>query len=193
MRKGQKAGAPTAGALVLLSMLVACASAPAGVVVDTATPGNEPRPEGAAPPAGPGTSAPSSLDADVVDSEGLPPAGHAFVIFGSDTVLAEVAVTFAERAEGLMNRTDLPPNGGMLFVFDQMEERTFWMKDTPLDLDLVLMGEGYRVFQIETMEANSLTLHDSEAPVFAALEVLGGWTSAHGVEVGGVAEVVFRD
>ncbi len=121
------------------------------------------------------------------------PMAQALVIFGADTVWADVAATSAERARGLMDRTDLPPDGGMLFVFEQVEERTFWMKDTPLDLDVAFLDEDYRVFRIATMRANSTTLHDSGAPVFAALEVHGGWLAAHGVEVGDRARVVFLD
>lgn len=154
-------------------------------------PGAEPGPEAADPalqaPAGTGSGSTTKA------SPSPPPEGHAFVIFGADTVVAEVASTFSERAAGLMNRSDLPPNGGMLFMFETVQERSFWMKDTPLDLDVAFMEEGYVIFQIATMEANSLKLTDSEKPVFAALEVHGGWLASHGVEVGDQAEVVFRD
>ncbi|NIP80218.1 MAG: DUF192 domain-containing protein, partial [Gemmatimonadetes bacterium] len=50
-----------------------------------------------------------------------PPPGHAWVIFGADTVLAEVAATAEERAEGLMYRDDVPDGTGMLFVFQDSQ------------------------------------------------------------------------
>ena len=132
---------------------------------------------------------PATAPDPAVPTPPSPPAGHAWVVFGADTIVAEVAATPEQRAVGLMNRTDLPENGGMLFLFERVEHRSFWMRDTPLDLDVAFMEDGYRIVQIETMEANSLTLHDSEQPVFAALEVHGGWLAAHGVEVGDVPEV----
>lgn len=198
------------GALLVSTLSAACATSP-GEQADQAepTPANEAEhgaPMGSAAPPQPraGTPEPGTEPGARDRSSGTtepgappldttPPLGHAFVIFGTDTVVAEVAATFTERAAGLMNRTDIPANGGMLFVFETVEERSFWMKDTPLDLDVAFMEEGYRIFQIETMEANSLKLTDSEQPVFAALEVHGGWLAAHGVEVGDVADVVFRD
>lgn len=129
---------------------------------------------------------------DTLDQETAPPAGHAWVIFGTDTVRAEVAATADQRARGLMNRTDVPEGTGMLFVFEPEDvvERTFWMRETPVDLDVAFMAEGYRIFRIARMEANSSTLHSSGAPVFAALEVPGGWFDSHGIDEGDSAVVV---
>lgn len=53
----------------------------------------------------------------------------------------EIADTPERRARGLMFRTDLPENRGMLFVFEQTGRVSFWMQNTPLPLDLVFIGE----------------------------------------------------
>ena len=120
-----------------------------------------------------------------------PQAGTAWVIFGSDTVVAEIASTAAERSRGLSNRDSVPPGTGMLFVFDRTEERTFWMKDTFVDLDIAFFDERYVVREILHLEAESMELRDSSVPVFMALEVPGGWFEEHGIAVGSTAEIVF--
>ena len=53
----------------------------------------------------------------------------------------EIADTPENRARGLMFRTDLPEDRGMLFVFEQTRQVSFWMQNTPLPLDLVFIGE----------------------------------------------------
>src|SRR5688500_13108083 len=68
-----------------------------------------------------------------------PPAGHAWIIFGADTVVAEVASTSDERAEGLMYREDVPDGTGMLFVFPDVAVRSFWMANTYVALDIAFM------------------------------------------------------
>lgn len=60
---------------------------------------------------------------------------------GDVAISIEVADDPDERERGLMFRDDLPDNHGMLFVFEQTAEVGFWMKDTPLALDLIFIGE----------------------------------------------------
>ena len=115
----------------------------------------------------------------------------AWVIFGSDTVLAEVASLPEARAQGLMNRDSVPAGTGMLFVFPTTEERSFWMRDTRVSLDIAFFDEAYRIVSIKHMEALDETLTDSDAPTAFALEVRNGWFAEHGIEVGVTAKVVF--
>lgn len=60
----------------------------------------------------------------------------------------QVADTPRAHARGLMGVTSLPPRGGMLFVFGGPAPRDFWMKDTPLALDLVFVGADCRVLGV---------------------------------------------
>ena len=53
------------------------------------------------------------------------------------TLSVEIADTPRLRNKGLMFREDLPPNHGMLFVFNNEARRSFWMKNTPLSLDIL--------------------------------------------------------
>lgn len=120
-----------------------------------------------------------------------PPRDHAWVIFGSDTVVAEVARTTEEREQGLMFRDEVPQGTGMLFVFVDEAIRSFWMRNTYVPLDVAWMNAELRIVDIQQMEPETTTLHEGDAPAMFALEVPMGWYAAHGVRVGDVAEIVF--
>lgn len=60
----------------------------------------------------------------------------------------EVARTAGQREIGLMFRTKLAPNRGMLFVYDTEAPHTFWMKNTLIDLDMVFIGADKRVTSV---------------------------------------------
>ena len=115
----------------------------------------------------------------------------AFVIFGADTVVAEVKDTPAERSEGLQFRDRLPDGTGMLFVFETEAPRSFWMKDTYLDLDIAFLDVNFRIVDIQQMDARTEELHTSAAPAMFALEVRQGWLAENDVRVGHHATVVF--
>ena len=117
--------------------------------------------------------------------------GQAWVVFGADTVVAEVARTDAEREKGLMNRSEVPDGTGMLFVFSDARVRTLWMSDTYVALDVAFLNANLRVIDIQQMEPETTTFHDSAAPAMFALEVPKGWFAAHRVRVGARAELVF--
>ena len=120
-----------------------------------------------------------------------PPAGHAWVIFGPDTVLAEVAATADERAAGLMYRDDVPDGTGMLFVFPDVSVRSFWMANTYVPLDIAFLGTSFEVVDILQMQPLITESYTSRAPAMYGLEVRQGWLAEHGIEVGDRAEVIF--
>jgi len=121
----------------------------------------------------------------------LPPSGEAWVIFSPDTVRAEVARSPAEREEGLMNRETLPAGRGMLFVFPDLQIRSFWMKNTFLPLDIAYLDDELRIVDLQTMEPQSEDLHSSAMPAMFALEVPAGWFAEREIEIGDQAQVVF--
>jgi uncharacterized membrane protein (UPF0127 family) len=120
-----------------------------------------------------------------------PAPGRAWVIFGADTVVAEVARTPEERAEGLMYRQELPDGTGMLFVFDDSQPRSFWMQNTYVPLDIAFLDAALNVVDIQQMAPLSADPHESAAPAMFALEVRQGWFAERGIAVGTRAQVVF--
>jgi uncharacterized membrane protein (UPF0127 family) len=133
-----------------------------------------------------------ALAAEVApDAAALPPAGHAWVIFGADTVLAEVASTADERAEGLMYRDDVPDGTGMLFVFPDSQVRSFWMANTYVPLDIAYLDPSFRVVDIVAMEPLVTDSYPSSAPAMYGLEVRQGWFDENEIAVGAQAQIVF--
>jgi len=120
-----------------------------------------------------------------------PPAGHAWVIFGADTVVAEVAATAEERSEGLMYRDAVPDGTGMLFVFPDNQVRSFWMANTYVPLDIAYLDPSYRIVDIKQMEPLVTDSYVSSAPAMYGLEVRQGWFGENAIGVGAQAEVVF--
>ncbi len=120
-----------------------------------------------------------------------PPAGRAWVIFGADTVVAEVAATADERAEGLMYRESLPDGTGMLFVFPDVSVRGFWMANTYIPLDIAFMDAAFNVVDIIGMQPLVTETYNSRAPAMYGLEVRQGWFAENGIGIGSRAQVVF--
>lgn len=127
----------------------------------------------------------------VANQERRPPPGKAWVIFGTDTVTAEVARTPDQRAKGLMYRDDVPAGTGMLFVFEDMAIRSFWMQNTYAPLDIAFMDASFEVVDIQQMEPLTTDPHESRAPAMFALEVAQGWFADQGIEPGAKPTVVF--
>jgi uncharacterized membrane protein (UPF0127 family) len=99
-------------------------------------------------------------------------------------VQVELADTPEKRERGLMFRKELDDGKGMLFLFDEEGEHSFWMKDTLIPLDLIFVDSSGRVTGI-VARARPLTLEPrSGGPSRMVLEVPGGWAAAHGVQVG---------
>jgi uncharacterized membrane protein (UPF0127 family) len=97
----------------------------------------------------------------------------------------EIADEPEERARGLMFRRDLPQDAGMLFLWPEPAPRTFWMKNTPLSLDMLFIGADGRICGlIERAEPMTLDPRPSGCDAIAVLEIHGGLAERHGVEIG---------
>lgn len=103
---------------------------------------------------------------------------------GEELVKVEVADTAQERARGLMFRESLPEGAGMLFVFPEETQGSFWMKDTPISLDLIFIRDGRIIDVIENAVPYSEELLTSESSYTMVLEVPGGYAARHGVKTG---------
>ncbi|HCK90016.1 MAG TPA: hypothetical protein DHW54_02455 [Gemmatimonadetes bacterium] len=125
------------------------------------------------------------------DPAAQPPAGHAWVIFGNDTVVAEVAATAEERSQGLMYRDEVPDGTGMLFVFTDNQVRSFWMANTYVALDIAYMDPSYVIVDIIAMEPLVTDSYPSAAPAMFGLEVRQGWFQEHSIRLGDKADIIF--
>ena len=104
------------------------------------------------------------------------------VIFSIDI---ELATTEEEHARGLMFRKQMDENKGMLFLFQDEDWRSFWMRNTLIPLDIIYVNAKRQVVNIckntETMSDNSLP---SEAPAMYVIEINAGLCDKYGIEKG---------
>ena len=97
----------------------------------------------------------------------------------------EVVETVEARMNGLMNRTEMAQNAGMLFVFQDADFRAFWMKNTLIPLDILYINDKGMIGHIHHHATpNDLTAIPSQIPTMYALEVNGGVASKQGITVG---------
>jgi uncharacterized membrane protein (UPF0127 family) len=110
------------------------------------------------------------------------------LIINDHAVQAEIAATDASRAYGLMNRTSLPENHGMLFVYDEPSSVCFWMKNTPLPLSIAFIDATGRIVTLADMPPFSLDSHCPAEPALYALEMEQGWFARRQIGVGEVVK-----
>jgi uncharacterized membrane protein (UPF0127 family) len=103
---------------------------------------------------------------------------------GIHQIDAQVARTAEEHAIGLMFRKEMPPNEGMLFVFNAPSKQCFWMKNTLLALTAAFVADDGTVVNLEDMQANTTESHCSTKPVRYVLEVNQGWFTKKGIKAG---------
>ena len=103
---------------------------------------------------------------------------------GMQVVQAEVADSFGTRMQGLMQRTSLGPNHGMLFLFDGDERQCMWMKNTLIPLSVAFIDARGAIINIADMQPHSEESHCSARPARYALEMTQGWFREKGVKPG---------
>lgn len=105
-------------------------------------------------------------------------------------VKAKLALTPQEHARGLMFVTHLPENEGMLFIFEQEQPQSFWMKNTLIDLDIVFIDAQDRVTSVANEVPHSYTYTPDTDVAFAegygqyVLELASKTAERHGVVPG---------
>lgn len=112
--------------------------------------------------------------------------------FREITLNLEVAKSESSRQRGLMERTNIPENSGMLFIFEDESPRVFWMKNTPSSLDIIFLDRDLRVVRIhENTKPNQTSeTYSSEKPAKFAVEMNGGWSQKNSLKVGDQLEVI---
>lgn len=103
-------------------------------------------------------------------------------------IFVEVANTEASREAGLMFREHMDSDNGMLFVFDDSEERYFWMKNTVIPLSIAFMDEKGIILNILEMPPETEQTFPSAGPAKYALEMNTGWFSQNHLKAGDLVE-----
>jgi uncharacterized membrane protein (UPF0127 family) len=103
---------------------------------------------------------------------------------GIHLITAEVAATDASRTRGLMFRQSLPPNHGMLFIFDRKSLHCMWMRNTLIPLSVAFVEDDGTIVNIENMQPHDESSHCAKQPVRYALEMAQGWFAQKGVGPG---------
>jgi uncharacterized protein len=107
-------------------------------------------------------------------------------------IQVEIAETDAAKTRGLMGRTELDPEAGMVFLQDAPLQVGFWMKDTLIPLSVAFWGPDGRIGSIldmEPCEADPCPTYDPGVAWTGAVEVNQGFFEDHGVVVGDVVRL----
>ena len=114
------------------------------------------------------------------------------ILVEDKTLLVEVANSRETRKIGLMGRTSIPADGGMLFVFPEDQHVSMWMKNTLVDLTAVFIDARGSVVNIEHMRRKTLTSHRSGKPVRFVLEISSDSLLANDIAIGSFVDGLSR-
>lgn len=103
---------------------------------------------------------------------------------GEHMLRAEVAATPAARTQGLMYRTRLDTDAGMLFVFPESGNYCMWMRNTRIPLSVAFLDARGAVINVAEMQAQSLEHHCAAGQARYALEMNAGWFARNGGQPG---------
>jgi len=103
---------------------------------------------------------------------------------GMHRIEAEVAATSESRQTGMMQRTIMAPQRGMLFVFPEVAAHCMWMRNTLLPLSVAFLDEKGRIINVEDMQPKTDQNHCASKPARYALEMNLGWFRSRGLSAG---------
>ena len=98
--------------------------------------------------------------------------------------IAELAEKAEDRNHGFMNRKNIPDGSGMLFIFENEQILSFWMKNTPHPLSIAYIDSRGKIRNIYDMTPFSLSSIVSTVSCRYALEVPQGWFKKNGITTG---------
>lgn len=103
---------------------------------------------------------------------------------GAHPLKVEIAASDPQREKGLMFRQSMPPNDGMLFIFDEPAYHSMWMKNTLIPLSVAYLDAQGTILNILDMEPQTLDAHLSAGPAIYAIETNKGWFAAKKIKAG---------
>lgn len=103
---------------------------------------------------------------------------------GIHQIQTQVARTPEQHATGLMFRTEMPQQEGMLFEFTAPSQQCFWMKNTLIPLTAAFVDDDGTIVNLKDMQPQTTVSHCSAKPVRFVLEVNQGWFAKRGLKAG---------
>jgi len=100
------------------------------------------------------------------------------------TLSAEVAYKKESRIRGLMYRSSMDKNCGMLFVFPETGHHSMWMINTYIPLSIAFLDKNGVILNIIDMSPHTRTKHTAASEAKYALEMNLGWFSAKNIKAG---------
>ena len=112
-------------------------------------------------------------------------------------ITAELAISDAERARGLMNREKINPDQGMLFIFENADVHSMWMKNMLISLDFLWLDREQRIVHIEEnippCERDPCPSYASKIPAMYVLELKAGSIKQNGLKLYDKVNFVLKD
>ncbi len=101
------------------------------------------------------------------------------------TISIEIADDDAERTQGLMYRQGMPDSCGMLFIFEEMQPLSFWMKNTRFSLDIIYVNKDFRIVSIaeNTVPFSEMSIPSGKDAMYV-VEVNAGFCENKSIVVG---------
>jgi uncharacterized membrane protein (UPF0127 family) len=113
------------------------------------------------------------------------PASFKKIIVGKTPLRVEVAVTLEKQERGLMFRQSMPENEGMLFVYKEPQEMSFWMRNTFIPLDIAFVDADGIILNIHQAKPLDDSIHYRSAGAAKyVIETNQGWFSRNGIRPG---------
>lgn len=109
---------------------------------------------------------------------------HMSLTTGIHQIDAQLAISPAEHAIGLMYRKELEPHEGMLFIFPTPSLQCFWMKNTLIPLTVAFLADDGMILNMDDMKPQTEESHCSIKPVRYVLEMNKGWFAKKGIKAG---------
>lgn len=120
----------------------------------------------------------------------------AYAIIAGRKIELEVAKTQQQQAMGLMYRTRLADNRGMLFTFASPQPIRFWMKNTLIPLDMIFLRQGKVqaiAAAVPPCKTQTCPTYGSDSDIDQVIELRGGLAKEIGLKVGEQVEIKFLD
>ena len=136
-------------------------------------------------PAAPAANSPSSPAAPELPTIAQPKLSTMKLWLGAEEINTELALSFTEQLTGMMFRTNMDQNAGMLFPLPSTQRASFWMKNCPLPLSVAYINPEGVIQEIHDLQPNNTnSVMSASENIRFALETSQGWFTRHSIKPG---------